>query len=67
LTSAPKAAPKLRSVSINSFSGNCAVPLNIMCSTKWATPVLSPVSLTDPALTASRSSALAPGRSLWRT
>ena len=47
--SAPNAAPKLRSTSISSFSGNCSVPLNSMCSTKWATPVLAPVSLTDPA------------------
>ncbi len=62
--SAPNAAPKLRSTSISSFSGNCSVPLNSMCSTKWATPVLGPVSSTEPASIARRSEALAPGRSL---
>ena len=36
--SAPNSAPNPRSTSISSFSGNCSVPLNSMCSRKWATP-----------------------------
>ena len=59
--SAPNAAPKLRRTSISSFSGNSSVPLNSMCSTKWARPVDAPNSSTEPALIASRSVGLATG------
>jgi hypothetical protein len=47
--------------------GKFFVPLNAMCSTKWARPRWSSSSSTEPAFTTSRSSARFCGRALRRT